>query len=170
MASTGQHRRSAGARWECPQCGARLVSRNLAHSCGDYSIEKFLAGKSKIGCTLFKRFVALVGKCRPFDIAPAKARVALLSKVRFASVNRVNRDSIDVHFVLPRAVRSGRFRRVEPLGKLHVHHLRFASACDFDNELADWLLASYVDYGERAWLEPRRAHHTPGDKQPRTHD
>ena len=86
MVSTGPHRRSAGALWECPQCGARLVSRNLAHSCGDHSIEKFLAGKSRIGRTLFNRFVALVGKCGPFDIAPAKARVAFLSKVRFASV------------------------------------------------------------------------------------
>ena len=170
MASTGPNRKSAGELWRCPQCGVKLVARNLAHSCGDYSIEKFLAGKSKIARTLFHRFVALVGKCGPFDIAPAKTRVSFLVKVRFASVNRVNKDSIDVHFVLPRAVRSSRFRRVEILGKLHVYHLRLASAEDFDDELMGWLRASYVEYGERAWLEPRRAHHTPGDKLPKNHD
>ena len=75
-----------------------------------------------------------------------------------------------MHFVLPRAVRSSRFRRVEPVGKLHVYHLRLASAEDFDNELVDWLRASYVEYGERTWLEPRRARHTPGDKLPENHD
>jgi len=170
MASTGPNRKSAGALWRCPQCGVKLVARNLAHSCGDYSIEEFLAGKSKTGRTLFNRFVALVGKCGPYDIAPAKTRVSFLVKVRFASVNRVNKDSIDVHFVLPRAVRSRRFRRVEPVGKLHVYHLRLASAEDFDNELVDWLRASYVEYGERTWLEPRTAHHTSGDKLPRNND
>ena len=170
MASTAPNRKSAWALWMCPQCGVKLVARNLAHSCGDYSIEKFLAGKSKIGRTLFNRFVALVGKCGLYDIAPAKTRVAFLSKVRFASVNRVNKDSIDVHFVLPRAVRSRRFRRVEPVGKLHVHHLRLATAEDFDNELMDWLRASYVEYGERVWLEPRLGNHTPRGKQAKTQD
>lgn len=131
------------------------MSRNLAHSCGDYSIEKFLAGKSKVGCALFKSFVALVAKCGPYEVAPAKTRVAFMSRVRFASVNRVKKDSIDVHFVLPRALKSGRFRRVEALGNLYVHHLRLGRAQDFDHELMDWLRASYVEYGERAWLHSR---------------
>jgi hypothetical protein len=30
--------------WICPRCGARLVSRNLWHSCGQYTLETLFAG------------------------------------------------------------------------------------------------------------------------------
>ena len=132
------------------------MSRNLSHACGDFSVEQFLAGATERGRDLFARFVALVAKCGPYDVAPAKTRVAFLARVRFASVNRVGKDSIDVHFVLPRALRSARFRRVEKLGKLHVHHLRLACREDFDAELQAWLRDAYVEYGERTWLGDRQ--------------
>lgn len=138
--------------WRCPKCGVGLVSRNLAHACGEHSIERFLGGKSAHACALFERFVALIAACGEYEVAPARTRVAFLARVRFASVNRVGRDSIDVHFVLPRALTSPRFRRVEQLGRLHVHHLRLTRVEDCDEELAAWLRLSYVEYGERAWL------------------
>lgn len=139
--------------WTCPRCGVKLVARNLSHACGEWSIARFLDGKTDAGRALFERFVALIAACGPYDVAPAKTRVAFLARVRFASVNRVGRDSIDVHFVLPRALASPRFRRVERVGKLYVHHLRLARARDFDRELRAWLRASYAEYGQRAWLD-----------------
>jgi hypothetical protein len=138
--------------WRCPRCGARLVSRNLAHACGAYSIERFLAGKTDTARDLFDRFVAAIAACGSYEAAPAKTRVAFMAQVRFASVNRVGPHWIDVHFVLPRALSSPRFRRVEHLGRLHVHHLRLTRPEDFDAELAAWLRQSYVEYGERKWL------------------
>jgi hypothetical protein len=44
------------------------------------------------------------------------------------------------------------FRRVEHLGKVHVHHLRLVSPRDFDREVQGWLLQSYREYGCRRWL------------------
>jgi len=128
----------------------KLLARNLSHACGDHSIEKFPRGKDR---KLFDRFVKLIAACGPYDVAPAKTRVAFLAKVRFASVNRIGDGFIDVHFVLPRVVKSTRFRRVEHLDKLHVHHLRLETARDFDSELARWLRESYREYGQRGWLE-----------------
>ena len=136
--------------WKCPRCGVKLLARNLSHSCGDHSIAKFLRGKDR---KLFDRFVALIAACGAYDVAPAKTRVAFMAKVRFASVNRIGDGFIDVHFVLPRVVKSPRFRRVEHLGKLHVHHLRLSTAREFDSELAKWLRESYREYGQRGWLE-----------------
>src|SRR5262245_26119 len=81
--------------WECPRCGAKLIAKNLSHSCGAYSMEKFLEGKSDIGCDFFNRFVTLIAKCGPYEVAPAKTRVAFMAAVRFASVNWVGRDFID---------------------------------------------------------------------------
>jgi hypothetical protein len=141
--------------WRCPRCGAGLVSRNLSHACGDYSVDAFLSGKGEHGRDLFARFVALIEQCGPFEVAPAKTRVAFMAKVRFASVNRVGDGYIDAHFVLPRALRSSRFRRVEQVGKLHVHHLRLDHPRDLDRQLANWLRQSYTEYGERGWLAGR---------------
>ena len=138
--------------WKCPKCGVSLVARNLSHACGDYSIAKFLEGKSDRGRALFGKFEALIAKCGPYEVAPAKTRVAFLARVRFASVNRVGEDAINVHFVLPRVLASRRFRRVEKVGKIWVHHLRLASLRDFDRELARWLGESYAEYGEQRWL------------------
>ena len=129
----------SGRLWRCPACGVRLVSRNLSHACGKFSIDTFLAGASDHGRALFDRFVALIGACGPYEVAAAKTRVAFVAQVRFASVNRVGKESIDVHFVLARALASPRFRRVERLGKLCVHHLRLARIEDLDDELAGWL-------------------------------
>jgi len=135
--------------WHCPECGARLVTRNLSHACGAYSVEAFLDGKSARGRALFERFRALVAACGPHTLAPAKTRVAFMVRVRFASVNRVTKDAIHVHFVLPRVLESARFNRVEAIGKVWVHHLRLARDEDFDEELAGWLAASYEEYGEQ---------------------
>jgi hypothetical protein len=142
--------------WRCPKCGAKLVARNLSHACGDYSVAKFLQGKSDRGRALFRKFEALVAKCGPYDVAPAKTRVAFLARVRFASVNRVGEEAIDVHFVLPRALPSGRFRRVERVGNVWVHHLRLGQARDFDHQLARWLRESYAEYGEQRWRDRPR--------------
>jgi hypothetical protein len=147
-----------GALWECPFCRAKLVFRGLSHACGRYSVEKFLAGASMHAQQLFSRFVELIAACGPYEVAPAKTRVAFLASVRFASVNRVRPTHLDVHFVLPRPLSSPRFRRIERLGKLYVHHLRFVDEREMDDEVQRWLQDSYAQYGERRWLNrsPRR--------------
>jgi hypothetical protein len=147
---------SRAALWTCPRCGARLVTKNLSHSCGAHSIDKFLDGKTEAGRDLFARFAALIATCGPHSLAPAKTRVAFMAQVRFASVNRVSRDYIDVHFVLPEAIDNPRFRRVEHLGRLYVHHLRLRRRQEFDRELAAWLERSYAEYGQRRWLESKQ--------------
>jgi hypothetical protein len=141
--------------WTCPSCGARLVGRNLSHACGDYSVAGFLEGKGKRAHELFDRFERMIARCGPYSRAPAKTRVAFMADVRFASVNRVTDATIDVHFVLPRVVASPRFRRVEHLGKLHVHHVRLSEPADFERELQRWLRESYREYGRRQWLEAK---------------
>jgi|SRR5262245_20126760 len=151
-----QQRSGSVRLWQCSRCGAKLIARNLSHACGAYSVEKFLESKTETGRDLFERFLRLIARCGPYEVAPAKTRVAFMASVRFASVNRVGRDCIDVHFVLPRTIESPRFSRVEHLGKLHVHHLRLRDQRDFNRELADWLCQSYAEYGQRGWLMKSR--------------
>jgi hypothetical protein len=138
--------------WRCPRCGVGLVSRNLSHACGDHTVDAFLARATPHARALYEGFVALIAACGPYELAPAKTRVAFLAEVRFASVNRVAPDAIDIHFVLPRAVDHAGIRRREQLGKLYVHHVRIAEARALDRPLAGWLRASYREYGQRRWL------------------
>src|SRR5262249_54777620 len=125
--------------WQCPRCGVKLVSRNLSHSCGGFSVKEVLAGKGGHARALFGAVGELIAACGPYDVAPAKTRVAFLSKVRFASVNRAGASGIDVHLVLPRKIDSARFWKVEKLGKLYVHHLKLAKAEELDDELREWV-------------------------------
>jgi uncharacterized C2H2 Zn-finger protein len=156
VAREGKPAMTGESLWQCPRCGARLLRKNLSHSCGDHSVEKFLRGKSERGRRLFAAFAAMVARCGPHHIAPAKTRVAFLALVRFASVNRVGDDNIDVHLVLPRRLLSPRFRKVEHLSNVYVHHLRLGGDAELDAELQSWLDASYREYGEREWLRPAR--------------
>jgi Domain of unknown function (DUF5655) len=144
---------SRGRLWKCPKCGAKLLTRGLLHSCGLHSVEKFLSGKGARAQELFDSFARLITACGPYDVAPAKTRVAFLASVRFASVNRISAAGIDAHFVLPRPLASLRFRRVERLGKLYVHHLRLTDPSEMDDEVRRWLCQSYSEYGERRWLD-----------------
>jgi Domain of unknown function (DUF5655) len=116
-------------------------------------VKAFLQGASSHSRALFSRFVELIAACGPYQVAPAKTRVAFLASVRFASVNRVRPTHLDVHFVLPRPLVSPRFRRVERLGKLYVHHLRFGQAGELNAEVQRWLRQSYREYGQRRWLK-----------------
>jgi hypothetical protein len=34
--------------WTSPKCGAKFVTRNTYHACGDYSVEKSLEGEGPI--------------------------------------------------------------------------------------------------------------------------
>jgi AcrR family transcriptional regulator len=54
-----------------------------------------------------------------------------------------------VHFVLPRKLKSPRFRRIEPVDRVFVHHLRIARLDEVDCELQAWLRHAYEEYGVR---------------------
>jgi hypothetical protein len=36
--------------WTCPRCGARFVTRNMPHGCGEYPVDGFFEGKPAIEC------------------------------------------------------------------------------------------------------------------------
>jgi hypothetical protein len=133
--------------WTCPKCGRRFVGRNMWHACGDHSVEKFLEGKGERARELFDRFESLIAACGPYEVAPAKTRVAFMGRVRFASVNSVSDRAMNVHFGLPRALRHPRVRKVEQFGSWYVHHLRVSAPDELDDELLGWLRESYQQMG-----------------------
>src|SRR5262245_19271912 len=86
--------------WTCPKCKHKFYNKNQSHSCGNYTVEDFLKNKSPKAAGLFTYFLGQYRKIGDFELHPVKTRIALLTKMRFCSVNKIGMDFIDVHFVL----------------------------------------------------------------------
>lgn len=116
----------------------------MPHSCGRYTVEKFLAGKSSDAIALYRRFSALVNQCGSVKLAPAKTRIGFQVRMIFAAVNKLNDRGLEAHIVLARRINNPRFKRIETMSpKCHVHHFRIEAPSDLDQEVAGWLCEAY---------------------------
>jgi hypothetical protein len=116
----------------------------MPHSCGKYSVEKFLAGKSEHAISLYEHFSALVFECGPVQIAPAKTRIGFQVRMIFAAVNKLSDRGLDAHLVLTRRLEAPRFRRIEMMTpRCFVHHFRVESLSELDEEVRNWLREAY---------------------------
>lgn len=70
--------------WRCPRCGHTFVTRNLAHSCGNWTLERHFADKPPFVRACFDALVAALRRFGPFKIEPQKTRIVFQVRVRFA--------------------------------------------------------------------------------------
>lgn len=116
----------------------------MPHSCGQYSVEQFLAGKGQGAIDLYKKFSALVRRCGPVKIAPAGTRIGFQVRMIFAAVNKLSDRGLDAHVVLSRRLGSLRFKRIETMTpKCFVHHFRIEHLKELDEEVAGWICEAY---------------------------
>ena len=135
---------SAYPLWRCPTCTREFVTRNMPHSCGRFSVEEFLKGKSAQAIDLYWRFSALVHACGPIKIAAAKTRIGFQVRMIFASVNRLSDRGLRAHVVLTRRLEHPRFDRIEMMTpRCYVHHFTLESIDDCDAEVQGWLCEAY---------------------------
>lgn len=116
----------------------------MPHSCGQFSVEQFLKGKSHHAISLYWQFSALVHACGPIKIAPAKTRIGFQVRMIFAAVNRLNDRGLRAHIVLTHRLEHPRFNRIEMMTpKCYVHHFTLQSIQDCDAEVQSWLCEAY---------------------------
>jgi hypothetical protein len=116
----------------------------MPHSCGRFSVEKFLAGKTARAVALYERFSALVHECGQVKLAPAKTRIGFQARMIFAAVNKLNERGLEAHVVLTRRLSNRRFKRIETMSpKCYVHHFKVEALGDLDEEVAGWLCEAY---------------------------
>ena len=60
-----------------PGVAAGSWAGNMWHACGNYSVEGFLDGKGARARELFEGFERLIAACGPYEVAPAKTRLAV---------------------------------------------------------------------------------------------
>ncbi|MGZ3777609.1 MAG: hypothetical protein ACXVI9_08410 [Mucilaginibacter sp.] len=73
---------------DLPRCEHQFYNKNQSHSCGGYTVDDFLKGKTEYSIGLFNDFPAEYRKIGLFEIHPVKTRVALLTRMRFCSINK----------------------------------------------------------------------------------
>ena len=116
----------------------------MPHSCGRYSVEKFLADKSAGAVALYQRFSALVNQCGQVKLAPAKTRIGFQARMIFAAVNKLNESGLEAHVVLTRRLSNRRFKRIETMSpKCYVHHFKVETPGELDQEVAGCLCEAY---------------------------
>lgn len=122
--------------WTCPKCNQKFYNRNQSHSCGKFLIADFLSGKTDKAVGLFNSFLKQYRHIGEFELHPVKTRVALLTGLRFASINKLGRDYLDGHLVLTEEFHKPKiFYKVNNLNdRFFVHHFRIYHAWDISAE------------------------------------
>jgi hypothetical protein len=129
--------------WICPECGARLISRNLWHSCGRFSLEDLFANADEDTLDLARRYVALLHTLGDVQVIPQKTRLVCVARVRFCGLEP-RKHGFLANFALHRWLDSPRIVRTADYGPTwRVHYLRVRSEIDLDDELVGWLQESH---------------------------
>jgi hypothetical protein len=141
--------------WTCPKCKQRFYNKNQWHSCGRFSVNDFLSGKTSKAVDLFNSFLEKYKEIGEFELHPVKTRVTLLTLMRFASVNKLGQDHLDAHLVLTApSDNPDLFFKVENLNnRFFVHHFRIHEPEEITPELFRAMKKAYA-VGLRNHVKP----------------
>jgi Domain of unknown function (DUF5655) len=141
--------------WVCPECGARLVSRNLWHSCGRHTLEALFAGAAPGVLELAREYVAMLRSLGDVQVIAQKTRLVCVARVRFAGLSPRKR-GFQATFALHRWLDSPRIvKRVDYGPRWRAHHVMVKARADLDDELRGWLQESHDVVGLQADLPGR---------------
>lgn len=136
--------------WTCPRCGARLISRNLWHSCGRFTLEDLFAGAAPGVLELARDYVAMLRSLGDVQVLPQKTRLVCVARVRFAGLTPRKR-GFQANFALHRWLDSPRIvKRVDYGPRWRAHHVNVQIPADLDDELRVWLQESHDVVGLQA--------------------
>lgn len=143
--------------WRCPKCHHQFFNKNQSHSCGSYTVDDFLADKPAASVGLFHFFLDEYSKIGLFELHPVKTRVALLTKMRFCSINKISPGYIDIHLVLTQHFEGTLcFYKVDNLAnRFFVHHARLYNKNDITDELKKYMAMAY-EVGERMHVASKK--------------
>lgn len=129
--------------WTCPECGHRFVTRNMWHSCSNYSLEHHFSGTQPVVRATFDAFLDAIERSGTVEVIPQKTRIAIQAKVRFAGCV-VRKKWLFAHLWLTRVVEHPRLDRTERFGPAsYGHRFRLESPDDVDGALRELVAESY---------------------------
>jgi hypothetical protein len=144
--------------WACPKCKHKFYNTNQSHSCGSYTVADFLKGKPETAIDLFNYFISEYKKIGHFEIHPVKTRVALLTKMRFCSINKIGVNYINVHLVFTQPYTNDLcFYKIDNLeDRFFIHHLKINNKSDINKEVRKYMALAY-EIGNRKHVKEKKA-------------
>lgn len=143
--------------WICPRCGARLVSRNLFHSCGQFTLEDLFARADPSVLALARSYVEMLHRLGDVQVLPQRTRLVCVARVRFAGLYP-RRDGFLASFALHRWLDSERIVKTADYGpRWRGHFVMVRAEADLDVELMAWLQESHDVVGLQRDLRPPAA-------------
>jgi len=141
--------------WHCPKCGARLVTRNLWHSCGRFTLDALFPNSPPGVLAAARKYVALLASLGDVQVLPQKTRLVAVARVRFGGLYP-RKDDFLASFALHRWLGSDRIVKTVDYGpRWRAHYVRIATAADVDAELRAWLQESHDVVGLQSDLAGR---------------
>ncbi len=132
--------------WTCPACGHRFVTRNMWHSCSNFTLEHHFEGCAPQVRATFDAFLGAVEACGEVIVIPQKTRIAMQAKVRFAGCV-VRRKWLLAHLWLTRRVVHPRLTRTDRFGETSFgHHFRLDSPADIDVDFRQLVAEAYAGW------------------------
>lgn len=124
-----------------------MISRNLWHSCGRFTLDNLFANAPPGVLDLARRYVDLLDSLGDVQIIPQKTRLVCVARVRFAGLSP-RKNGFRAAFALRRWVKSPRIVKREDYGpRWRAHFVDIHSASDLDHELLAWLKESHDTVG-----------------------
>src|SRR5580698_7638803 len=132
--------------WTCPNCHQKFVNINQSHSCGSFTVEEFLEGKTETAIRLYHYFLNEYRKIGDFELHPVKTRIALVKQMRFCAINKLGKDFISIHLVLAASYAdSPVFYKIDNLGdRFFIHHLKIKQEEDITGEVRKFMRLAYA--------------------------
>jgi hypothetical protein len=129
-----------------------LISRNLWHSCGQFTLEALFAKAEPAALDLARAYVAMLHSLGDVQIIPQKTRLVCVARVRFAGLTP-RKGGFLATFALHRWLDSPRILRTADYGpRWRGHYVLVRSESDLDAELRSWLQESHDIVGLQADL------------------
>jgi hypothetical protein len=133
--------------WICPRCRARLVSRNLSHSCGRFTLAALFRDAHPGVLGLAREYVRMLQSLGDVQVIPQKTRLVCVARVRFAGLSPRKRGFL-VAFALRRWIDSPRIAKTADYGpRWRGHFVAVQSRLDLDKELRGWLQEAHDTVG-----------------------
>jgi Domain of unknown function (DUF5655) len=138
--------------WLCPRCGARLVSRNLWHSCVQVTLEELFASSEPSVLELARTYVSMLHSLGDVQVIPQRTRLVCVARVRFAGLSP-RKDGFLASFSLHRWLDSPRIVKTADYGpRWRSHYVLVQSQADLDDELMTWLQEAHDVVGMQSGL------------------
>jgi hypothetical protein len=133
--------------WTCPKCGARLITRNLWHSCGRFTLTSLFRNARPGVLALARAYVRMLQSLGDVQVIPQKTRLVCVARVRFAGLTP-RKDGFLAAFALRRWLEHPRIVKKADYGpRWRGHFVMVKSRSDLDGELRAWLQESYDTVG-----------------------